>query len=73
MVGEQALTKSIPEEELQRAKNSALSTVMSSLESRIVVSEDIGRQFLTYGTRSPSTFFTTVLSLPSAHSDSSEG
>lgn len=52
MVSEQALTKSIPEVELQRAKNSALSTVLSSLESRNVVSEDIGRQTLTYGTRS---------------------
>lgn len=47
----QALTENVPEAELQRAKNAALSTVLSSLESRSVVSEDIGRQTLTYGSR----------------------
>ncbi len=37
--------------ELTRAKRAALGTVLSSLEGRAVVAEDIGRQLLTYGAR----------------------
>lgn len=63
----EALTKNIPEEEVQRAKNAALSTVLSSLESRNVVSEDIGRQILTFGSRKPiADFIKTVEELTSA-------
>jgi processing peptidase subunit alpha len=37
--------------ELQRAKNTTISAVLMNLESRMVVTEDIGRQILTYGHR----------------------
>lgn len=40
-------------EELNRAKNMLKSSMMMQLESRLVVSEDIARQFLTYGYRKP--------------------
>lgn len=41
----------MPDAELARAKRAALGTVLSSLEGRAVVAEDIGRQILTYGER----------------------
>jgi processing peptidase subunit alpha len=41
----------VTEVELQRAKNSTISAVLMNLESRVVVTEDIGRQILTYGSR----------------------
>lgn len=40
-------------EELNRAKNMLKSSMMMQLESRLVVCEDIGRQFITYGKREP--------------------
>ncbi|KAF5743019.1 mitochondrial-processing peptidase subunit alpha [Tripterygium wilfordii] len=40
-------------QELDRAKQSTKSTILMNLESRMVASEDIGRQVLTYGTRKP--------------------
>ncbi|XP_062208191.1 mitochondrial-processing peptidase subunit alpha-like [Phragmites australis] len=43
----------VTEVELKRAKNSTISSVLMNLESRVIVSEDIGRQFLTYGCRKP--------------------
>jgi processing peptidase subunit alpha len=43
----------VTEAELQRAKNSTISAVLMNLESRVVVTEDIGRQILTYGHRKP--------------------
>lgn len=48
----QALRQAVPKEELERAKNAAVSQVLVNLESRAVVAEDIGRQVLTYGHRS---------------------
>ena len=48
----QALTKDVPSEELERAKNAAVSSILMNLESRAVVAEDIGRQIVTYGHRS---------------------
>ena len=47
----QSLTKDVPAAELERAKRAALGTVLSSLEGRAIVAEDIGRQLLTYGHR----------------------
>eukprot|EP01038_Epipyxis_sp_PR26KG_P013413 gene13413-17987_t len=45
----------VSDEELNRAKNMLKSTMMMQLESRIVLCEDISRQFLTFGKReSPS-------------------
>ncbi|RDX84491.1 Mitochondrial-processing peptidase subunit alpha, partial [Mucuna pruriens] len=39
--------------QLQRAKESTKSAVLMNLESRMIASEDIGRQILTYGERRP--------------------
>ncbi|XP_038890302.1 mitochondrial-processing peptidase subunit alpha-like [Benincasa hispida] len=39
--------------QLDRAKQSTKSAVLMNLESRVVASEDIGRQVLTYGERKP--------------------
>ena len=47
----QALTKDVKKEDLDRAKNAALNQVLTNLESKAVVAEDIGRQVLTYGHR----------------------
>jgi processing peptidase subunit alpha len=41
----------VSDEELDRAKNMLRSMMMMQLESRLVVCEDIARQFLTYGFR----------------------
>ena len=41
----------VSEVELTRAKNATISSVLMNLESRVVVTEDIGRQILTYGHR----------------------
>lgn len=41
----------VAEEPLSRAKNMLKSMMMMQLESRLVVCEDIGRQFITYGKR----------------------
>ncbi len=41
----------VSEEELNRAKNMLKSMLMMQLESRLVLCEDIGRQFATYGFR----------------------
>ncbi|XP_042512962.1 mitochondrial-processing peptidase subunit alpha-like isoform X2 [Macadamia integrifolia] len=43
----------VTELELQRAKNSIKSAILINLESRTIVTEDIGRQILTYGCRKP--------------------
>lgn len=45
------LVEPVGEVELARAKNMAKSMLMMQLESRIVVCEDIARQFVTYGHR----------------------
>jgi processing peptidase subunit alpha len=37
--------------ELERAKKAAISVISNALESKATSSEDIGRQFLTYGHR----------------------
>jgi processing peptidase subunit alpha len=47
----------VTEVELQRAKNSTISAVLMNLESRVVITEDIARQILTYGHRKPVTEF----------------
>ncbi|KAH6559619.1 hypothetical protein KP509_1Z000900 [Ceratopteris richardii] len=43
----------ITETDLRRAKNSTISSVLMNLESRAIVTEDIGRQILCYGHRKP--------------------
>jgi len=40
-------------EEVQRAKNQLSSSIFMSLESRMVLYDDIGRQVLSYGHRKP--------------------
>lgn len=47
----QSLTKNVSQEDLSRAKNAAICQVLTNLESKAVVAEDIGRQVLTYGHR----------------------
>eukprot|EP00268_Persea_americana_P045952 TRINITY_DN4709_c0_g1_i1.p1 TRINITY_DN4709_c0_g1~~TRINITY_DN4709_c0_g1_i1.p1 ORF type:complete len:513 (-),score=106.63 TRINITY_DN4709_c0_g1_i1:649-2187(-) len=47
--------------ELHRAKNATKSAVLMNLESRMIVTEDIGRQILTYGCRKPVEYFLRVL------------
>ncbi|KAG1367840.1 putative Mitochondrial-processing peptidase subunit alpha [Cocos nucifera] len=43
----------VDQTQLDRAKQSTKSAVLMNLESRMVASEDIGRQILTYGERKP--------------------
>ncbi|XP_057454433.1 probable mitochondrial-processing peptidase subunit alpha-2, chloroplastic/mitochondrial [Lotus japonicus] len=43
----------VSQEQLDRAKKSTKSAVLMNLESRMIASEDIGRQILTYGERKP--------------------
>lgn len=47
--------------ELLRAKNATKSAVLMNLESRMIVTEDIGRQILTYGCRKPVQYFLRIL------------
>jgi len=47
------MTGSISGVELDRAKNQLTSSLLMNLESRPVLFEDIGRQVLTYGARTP--------------------
>ncbi|KAK9208671.1 hypothetical protein WN944_001031 [Citrus x changshan-huyou] len=47
--------------QLDRAKQSTKSAILMNLESRMVVSEDIGRQVLTYGERKPVEHFLKTL------------
>ena len=47
----QAAAAGVTEAELSRAKKATISAVLSNLESRGIVGEDIGRQILTYGDR----------------------
>jgi len=54
MVGEmKKMGTSISEVELARAKNQLKSSLLMNLESRAILFEDIGRQVLTYGARTP--------------------
>lgn len=47
--------------ELSRAKNATISSVLMNLESKAIVTEDIGRQILTYGVRkAPAEFIADV-------------
>ncbi|KAI3978185.1 hypothetical protein MKX01_013016 [Papaver californicum] len=50
---EVATAGKVTQTELDRAKTATKSAVLMNLESRMVVSEDIGRQVLTYGERKP--------------------
>ncbi|XP_078435066.1 mitochondrial-processing peptidase subunit alpha-like isoform X2 [Wolffia australiana] len=47
--------------EFQRAKNATKSAVLMNLESRMIITEDIGRQLLTYGCRKPVEHFLGIL------------
>ncbi|CAI0474737.1 unnamed protein product [Linum tenue] len=48
-----ATPKQVCETQLNRAKEATKSAVLMNLESRMIVAEDIGRQYLTYGERKP--------------------
>ncbi|KAJ4718002.1 mitochondrial-processing peptidase subunit alpha-like [Melia azedarach] len=48
-----ATPNQVSQVQLNRAKAATKSAVLMNLESRIIVSEDIGRQILTYGERKP--------------------
>ncbi|KAF5194601.1 Mitochondrial-processing peptidase subunit alpha, partial [Thalictrum thalictroides] len=54
---EATLSGRVNQTELDRAKQSTKSAVLMNLESRMVVSEDIGRQILTYNERKPVDYF----------------
>ncbi|XP_020262921.1 mitochondrial-processing peptidase subunit alpha-like [Asparagus officinalis] len=47
----------VDQKQLDRAKASTKSAILMNLESRMVASEDIGRQILTYGERKPIKYF----------------
>ncbi|PPS06557.1 hypothetical protein GOBAR_AA14104 [Gossypium barbadense] len=47
--------------QLDRAKQSTKSAILMNLESRMVASEDIGKQVLTYGERKPVEYFLKVV------------
>ncbi|KAE8710421.1 putative mitochondrial-processing peptidase subunit alpha-1 [Hibiscus syriacus] len=47
--------------QLDRAKQSTKSAILMNLESRMVASEDIGKQVLTYGERKPVEYFLKVI------------
>jgi processing peptidase subunit alpha len=47
----EALTRRVPGEQLERAKAMATSLVCNTLESKAASTEDLGRQYLTYGQR----------------------
>jgi processing peptidase subunit alpha len=47
-------TQPVADEELDRARNMLKCNVLTQLESRLVLFEDIGRQILTYGKREDS-------------------
>ncbi|KAH7680744.1 mitochondrial-processing peptidase subunit alpha protein [Dioscorea alata] len=51
----------LSEVEVNRAKNATKSAVLTNLESRAIVTEDIGRQILTYGCRKPVEHFLNIL------------
>ncbi|KAG9314105.1 Metalloenzyme, LuxS/M16 peptidase-like protein [Chiua virens] len=53
--------QSVPEAELQRAKNQLQSSLMMALESRAVEVEDLGRQILVHGRKIPVTDMTTAI------------
>jgi len=58
---------SISDIELKRAKNATISSVLMNLESKAIVTEDIGRQILTYGVRkAPSEFIADVQKVTAA-------
>lgn len=46
-----AMTKTVNQEELDRAKAVAISQILMTLENKAVAAEDIGRQIITYGHR----------------------
>jgi processing peptidase subunit alpha len=53
--------QSVPEVELQRAKNQLQSSLMMALESRAVEVEDLGRQILVHGRKIPMTDMTAAI------------
>ncbi|OMO91551.1 hypothetical protein COLO4_18276 [Corchorus olitorius] len=48
-----ATPREVDQKQLDRAKKSTKSAILMNLESRMVASEDIGKQVLTYGERKP--------------------
>ncbi|KAI7725758.1 hypothetical protein M8C21_011085 [Ambrosia artemisiifolia] len=49
--------RAVRQEQLARAKQATKAAILMNLESRMVISEDIGRQILTYGERLPVEYF----------------
>ncbi|KAL4556021.1 hypothetical protein LXL04_038656 [Taraxacum kok-saghyz] len=64
-------TNGVNQVQLDRAKQSTKSAILMNLESRIVASQDIGRQILTYGERKPVEFFLKVVDEVSAKDSAS--
>ncbi|KAK1290579.1 Mitochondrial-processing peptidase subunit alpha [Acorus calamus] len=52
-----ATSGEVDQKQLDRAKETTKSAVLMSLETRMVASDDIGRQILTYGERKPIDFY----------------
>ncbi|KAK4490687.1 hypothetical protein RD792_001379 [Penstemon davidsonii] len=57
----------VDSKQLDRAKQSTKSAILMNLESRMVASEDIGKQILTYGERKPVEHFLKAVEEVTAH------
>lgn len=58
----ESLSKGVPADELDRAKQRTASVICNALESKETSAEDLGRQILTYGQRISGPEYLTIVS-----------